>query len=1037
MSQLVPSPEQQAIIDLGLTSIKVRAGAGTGKTTTVAMVIANLVQKHNVRPEQVLGITFTNKAAAELSERIATLVGGSDPSQQVEVHTYHGFAAQVLGEFGPLAGVDSRLRVITPTFARQLLSETFFSSQFEHLDLTQTRSLDKISRFGDRLGDHLITPDRVLDLATTDDVGAARHEMAQVLEQYTTDKRSLGVVDYSDLVTLATSVMVNHPQLAVGVRDRYRVVVLDEYQDTNPAQRTLLSAIFTDGFPTIAVGDEDQTIYEWRGASAENFEMFPQQFRTADGEPAHELGLTLNRRSVQPILDIANQVRANASYGADRLNAPETDQPPPTEILAHWTDTALTEAEWVASNFERIHREGAAWSSMAILFRKNKDFAVMIDTFNRHDIPVEVANIGGLMTVPEVADLRAWLEVLDEPGASPALTRILLGSKFRLGLADLAVISRQARSMRPPANNDDEEPDPVSLVESIEQLDQIDDLRDGAKTAIGKFWAIYRDLVMEIQGRSLVEACRLVLDVTGAWGDVEALPATARLTARLNLYRFLDLAEEWSPLRGRPTLPAFLAYLRDMEAEPGDDLDAARLSGEDAVTFITVHRSKGLEWDTVALPALTEGNFPSSAQTYPNPLRFPEFVPTPLRIDQVFQGVAEDVDSYHKHLQTTHLRQEWRTAYVAVTRARHRLLASGAYWYGHPEPNKNPAKRSLLWDIVANSPHSTTTQTDDPIERPLVLRPHDDQPAPDPVFAGGWEEGLRMAIEDPTEIDRLSQQAEVHEPYLQLVDELSDRLFALDFETDPVSAEPEPVVSVTGLVTYAECPKSYYWTSVDPLPRRPSMAARRGTEVHRQIELHQRGHVPLDLAEPDNYDLPSSDPTSSQHPGALSTYLESRFASAKATLIEAPFALPLESGFKVRGRIDAVYIDDDRWEVVDFKSGQLRDDPARMVQLQAYAVAVSDLNFGLPPPQDLVVTFAYLGGGGGEISEVVDQEWLTQARSTLETHTSNIAVGNFQPTPGEWCRGCDFLRFCEPGKNAVREQGTKKQMEAKPNSDHS
>ncbi|HIE21362.1 MAG TPA: ATP-dependent helicase, partial [Acidimicrobiia bacterium] len=306
---LVPSPEQQAILDLGLTTIRVRAGAGTGKTTTVAMVIANLIHRHEVEPEQILGITFTNKAAADLADRVRDTLGAEvDPARQPEIHTYHGFAAQILAEFGPLAGVDNRSKVITPTYSRQLISETFFRRRYQHLDITYGGTLDRIRSLGNRLGDHLLRPEDLLRATRDgdDEVWAQRVEMAETLQVYDEEKRQLRVVDYADLITLSTRIVTGHPNLAQTIRERYRALILDEYQDTNPAQRILLAAIFDNGFPVVAVGDEDQTIYEWRGASARNFVDFPQHFKTPEGEPAHETGLTLNRRSCQQILDIAN-----------------------------------------------------------------------------------------------------------------------------------------------------------------------------------------------------------------------------------------------------------------------------------------------------------------------------------------------------------------------------------------------------------------------------------------------------------------------------------------------------------------------------------------------------------------------------------------------------------------------------------------------------------------------------------------------------------------------------------------------------------
>ncbi|HLE95100.1 MAG TPA: UvrD-helicase domain-containing protein, partial [Acidimicrobiia bacterium] len=137
MRPLTPSPEQAEILTLGLDAVRIRAGAGTGKTTTVAMVISNLIANHSLDPERILGITFTNKAASELADRVrSTIAGAVDEGRQVEVHTYHGFAAQVLAEFGALAGVDSRVKVITPTFSRQILSETFHRTTYQHLEIT-------------------------------------------------------------------------------------------------------------------------------------------------------------------------------------------------------------------------------------------------------------------------------------------------------------------------------------------------------------------------------------------------------------------------------------------------------------------------------------------------------------------------------------------------------------------------------------------------------------------------------------------------------------------------------------------------------------------------------------------------------------------------------------------------------------------------------------------------------------------------------------------------------------------------------------
>ena len=1016
MSALQPSAEQQEILDLGLDTIRIRAGAGTGKTTTIAMVIANLVGGHRIDPERILGITFTNQAASELADRVKSFLGPRvEEGRQAEVHTYHGFAAQVLSEFGALAGVDNRVRVITPTFSRQLLSETFHHTSYQHIDITNRGWLDKIRTLGDRLGDHLLTPAQLLAAShPSDDIWLSRVEILQTLQRYDADKRRLAVVDYADLVTLSTDLLTRHPELAREIRDRYQVVVLDEYQDTNPAQRTLLTTIFDAGFPVIAVGDEDQTIYEWRGASAQNFELFAGHFAAPDGRSAHDRALTLNRRSAPAILEIANQVRSRANPEAEALES--HDPAMPGQVITHWAADALAESDWIARRFETLHEEGVPWSEMAVLFRKNRDFAAVVDSMARHDIPVEVANLGGLLSVPEVADLRAWLTVVDRPDDSPSLVQIFFGSRYRLGFADIAPLTRWLAGADPAPARDAEDVPGVTLLEAIEQIDSVEGLRPEARAAYQHFLEVYREVLTESQGMSLVEVCRLVLDRTQAWQDIESLPANQRTTARLNLYRLLDLAEEWSPLRGRPSLNAFLEYLDAMEDEPAEELDSAHLSGEEAVTLVTVHRAKGLEWDVVAIPAVTELNFPGGSRQFPDPFRFPEHLPAEFRIDTTLDDMPEDEEDRKDYFRRRNQLQEWRVAYVAATRARSTLIVTGAYWYGTPETNVNPKKPSELFHLVEQHPVTRNEGHAEETPRPPLLRRDTWGAAPDPLFETGWDGALRAALAIDTAMRARASDLALEEEFETRVEGLHQTLFELSrlevLDPAPVDARS---VSVTGLVTYAQCPQRFFWSEVDRLPRRRNPAAVAGTELHRRIELHQRGQVPFEQFEHDLYD--AVDEVAGA--GGFKAFIESRYGTDKPDLVEAPFVVTLDNGFQVRGRIDAVYRSQGNWEIVDFKSGRPSDEPSRMVQLQAYAVAATNADFGVSPPEEIVVTFAYLGGGLTVHTEKADQPWRQRAEMELVRLTDAIDDGRYQATPGDWCHHCDFLRFCGPGKQEV------------------
>lgn len=1007
-----PTPEQQRIIEHPLEPVRVTAGAGTGKTATMAWRLAHLVETEGLAPEEALGITFTNKAAEELASRLrAHLPEHAAEGREVQVLTYHAFAGSLLREFGPHLGFARDLRVVTPGYARQLLRDALGEEDRPNLALTQPgRVVDELSRLASTLGDHLRTPEELISL-TDDEVGAARDELAAALVAYQRRKNDLGVIDYDDMVTRAHELATTEG-IAQQVRGRYRAVLLDEYQDTNPAQRELLRAVFGDGFPVTAVGDSDQTIYEWRGASPANFADFPIHFPTEGGEPSPTLTLSMNWRSSHAVLEVANDVRQAIRHRSDIERLMPRHDAPPGRVRTHWLHTSLDEADWIADEARRLHDEdGHAWNDIAVLFRKHAPMAVIRDALAARGIPVEVASLGGLLDVPEVADLHAWLRCLGRPHDDVALVRLLMGAHSRLGLGDLAPLAHWARRRSRSADPDGELG--WTLLEALDHLGEVEGLDPEAERRIERFIAVYRGLLTAAQGVSLVELCRLILDRTDAWLEVEALDGPARLSARLNLYRFLDLAEGWSPIEGAPSLPAFLEHLDLLADETSDNsLDTANVSGEDAVLLVTVHRAKGLEWPVVFLPALGKGTFPSNVITYADPFVRPEVVPYALRLDgEHLPHLGDDLNHRKAELKAAHDDQEWRTAYVAVTRARDELIATGAHWYTLGRA-KEP---SPLFEVIDARAEPVPGRVDDAGKAPDSLhRLSDGQAAPDPTFDGGWRQALIDAVADPSLPAAWATEAGVTEAFDETVGQLRLSLHDLPTAFTEPAPGPSPRLAVTGAVTFASCPQRYHWAHVDRLPRRPAPAARRGATVHRRIERHLRGDL--------TFDDVATEPSSHQYdgsplpPSAYDVFLASRFADMDPILVEAPFSLRVGEA-RVDGRIDAVFEPEPGlWEVVDFKSGRANDDPAQRIQLEAYAIAVSEAGFLGAAPERIRVTFAYLGEGTVvEVTEDVDAAWLATARARLEGIVEAASAGERHPTPSDACRWCDFSRFCEAG----------------------
>ncbi len=1002
-----PTDEQAQIIAHPLAPLRVAAGAGTGKTTTIVARLAAAVAE-GVEPEEAIGITFTNKAAEELADRLrGALAPLASEGREVEVTTYHGFALRLLAEFGASVGVERALDVIGPGYVRQLLHESLVTVPVHHLDLTAAaRRVDEAAALGTQLAGNLLEPEALAAAAPggDDEVWATRLDLARLLAGFREMKRHLGVVDYGDLILLAHRLVTTHPHLATRIRDRYRLVLLDEYQDTDPAQRELLRAIFVDGFPITAVGDTDQTIYEWRGASLENFAGFSRHFATADGQPAPTLPLTLNRRSGRRILGLANDVRDllhSSPQPPLRPARPEGD-----ELACGWFRTAWDEATWIAGEIRRLHdEEGVAWRDIGVLFRKNRYMALVRDALHQAEVPLEVASLGGLLTVPEVADVHAWLRVLGSPEDSAALMRILLGARYRLGLGDLVPLAAWVR--RRTATNDPDAELGYPLLEAIDRLDEVADLTGVARQRLAGFRDTYRRLLATAQGTTLVELIRHIVDAIDGWAEVEAMPPAAGLSARLNLYRFLDLAEDWSPLGGRPSLQAFLGYLTLLqEDDAAQELDTARVGGQDAVSLLTVHRAKGLEWDVVFMPAVAQGIFPSTSRGFDDPVSGAKWLPYELRLDAAhLPRLDEDKKARQDVLRARHLAQERRTAYVAVTRARRLLVLTGAAWY----ETKKPRAPSELLELARSRPDvRVAAWVDDPGDAP------GDRPVPaavpDPHFPAGWRNALRTAIADPTWATTQTEDAAAMEQ-----DRTQLRLL-LEGMPEPLEAAlpRHAATSVTGLVTLASCPQRFYWSEVERLPRRATPALRRGTEVHRRIELHHRGVSAFEDMELGGRTEP--DESAATGADAFSSFQRSRFAAADPILVETPIDLAI-AGTRIRGRIDAVFRPEpDTLEIVDYKSGGPSSDPNTLVQLQAYAVAAAEGALAGGAPGRLRVTFAYLGEDPvAEVSIEATDEWLADARDVIRALAEAARGDDFPATPSAACHRCDFSMFCAAG----------------------
>ncbi len=980
------------------------AGAGSGKTTVMAARVVWLVGTGQVRPEEVLGLTFTRKAAAELSARVRSALlrsgivdtDGLDDAGEQLVMTYDAFAARLVSDHGLRVGVEGDARMITGAARFRLASRVVAAAPgpFRQLARLKPDSVtDQVLRLDADLTSHLAgvddvraeceafvaealsapTNNRKQMYASLRDAAARaseRIELTGLVESFQSLKRGLGAVEFADQMAVAARLAQRVPEVSAALRAQFRVVLLDEYQDTSSAQAELLRALFSGdtprdglGHPVTAVGDPCQAIYGWRGAAAANIITFATSFPRADGTPALGFPLTVNRRSGQTILDAANALSASLRLDQELqwdgldvdLVAPEGT--PPGDIVAASFDTADGEVAWIADRIAASKATGQArrWRDIAVLTRRNATIRPLYSALLARDVPVEIVGLDGLLEVAEVADVVSTLRVIGDLTANPDLVRVLTGPRWALGPADLGVLGRRAAELagleRPDGSDFVEEVaaaiaggEAASVISLAEALD---DPGDGAYSPDGlrriracaaEFRALRRHA-----GDPVTDLVRRVIAALGL--EVELGLRGPEGPRQLNA--FVAAVAAYSDVDQDGSLTGLLAYLR-AEAEHGAGLEQAVVSEDDSVKLMTIHRAKGLEWELVFLPALADGVFPGGRVT-DNWLRNAGVLPAALRGDagsvpqlsEVTDAAAKD---YEAALKDELRRSDDRLAYVAVTRARQHLVATTHTWApGLVKPRPVSPYLVTLASfgelVVAEQPSETNpldggaaslpwpARLDEAArERRLAVAAEMARAADEHARTGAWP------ADDVATLDDAALLAEWDAAAQALLDEA--RASRRGRGTPPLP----PYLSATALMALESDREGYLEALARPMPVRPSRASRAGEDFHAWLE-RRFGTAPTLLGPEDDAD---------ERDGGVADLIErftgGAFADRTPVACEVPFSLFL-GGQVVRGRIDAVYHDRGRLEVVDWKTRSGRR--ANPLQLAIYRLAWAELS-GVP-----------------------------------------------------------------------------------------
>ncbi|MFE7483026.1 UvrD-helicase domain-containing protein [Streptomyces sp. NPDC057552] len=833
------TPEQTACITAPPAPQVIVAGAGSGKTTVMAARVVWLVGTGQVAPEQVLGLTFTNKAAGELAERVrkALIAAGvtdpevidpDHPPGEPTISTYHAFAGRLLTEHGLRIGLEPSTRLLADATRYQLAAKVLREAPGPYPALTRSFStlVSDLLALDGELSEHLVPPGRLAaydtellralehvrlsneDLRKIPETAEARRSLLGLTERYRAAKRSRDLLDFGDQIALSAELALTRPEVGAILRDEFRVVLLDEYQDTSVAQRLLLSALFGSGSgsgsgngsgtepgapgtsgaaapgsgtavdgtrptgPTghavTAVGDPCQAIYGWRGASVANLDDFPEHFPHADGTPATRFSLSENRRSGGRLLQLANglaePLRA-MHEGVEALRpAPGAERDGVVRCALLTTHTE--EIDWLADSLAHLVRTGTPPGEIAVLCRTAGDFPAIQAALVARGIPVEVVGLAGLLHLPEVADLVAVCEVLQDPGANASLVRLLTGPRWRIGPRDLALLGRRARLLvHRTAQGDDADPDrrlaeavegtdPAEVISLADALDTFliagDTADDGlpfsaeARVRFARLARELRDLRRSLAD-PLMDVLHRVLATTGLEVELSASPQALAARRRETLANFLDVAARFAALDGEASLLAFLGFLRTA-AQYEKGLDNALPGGENTVKVLTAHKSKGLEWDVVAVPGLVTGQFPSGqsrdawtaqAKVLPHALRGD--AATLPALDASDGLNARSVKAFKEEMKEHQHTEELRLGYVTFTRPRSLLLGSGHWWGPSQKKTRGPsAFLEALYEHCAAGHGEIEVWADKPAEdeeNPALAAPETDLAWPLPLDA--------------------------------------------------------------------------------------------------------------------------------------------------------------------------------------------------------------------------------------------------------------------------------------------------------------
>ncbi len=966
--------EQLQAVEHGEGPLLIIAGAGTGKTTVITTRIQNLILEKNIPPSSILALTFTEKAAAEMETRVDQILPYG--YTQLWIETFHAFADRILRQEAIHIGLNPSFDLIKEAESLLFLRKHLFDFELEYFRPlgNPMKFLQGMLNHFSRLKDDDISPDQYLKYAQeirnsksemrNEDEIKKTLEMANAFKKYEEMKTKEGVMDFSDLISNTLKLFRTRKNILAQYQKLFQYILVDEFQDTNYAQNELAILLSGEHKNITVVGDDDQSIYRWRGAAISNMIQFRSHF-----PKAKIIALTKNYRSTQNILDTSYQLIQNNN--PDRLEVKEKidkklvsrREIKGSEVEFIYTNKAEDEAEEVAKKIlELAKKSNLKYNEFAILVRANDHSTPFLRSLERRRIPYQFLGPGHLFQQNEIKDLISYLRALANFEDTSALYRVITLPVFDVAARDVAAILNFSKK-----NN-------YSLFEAMENVGDSSLTQEG-KEKITRIVEMMKRHLGKIPSETAGQILYYFFEDSGLLGHYLDPKSQRTEKEAQNIARFFEKLQNFAANREDASVFAVVDWI-DLSMELGESPLAADVdwTQNNAVNILTIHSSKGLEFPVVFVVNLVSQRFPSRDRK--------EQIPVPEDL------IKEVLPTGNESLQ-----EERRLFYVAMTRAKDNLFLTASKFYGEA---KRERKLSPFLSEALGVPYVESIvkkQTPKPAGQQLSLL-----------------EVINANIQNTQEKEKqstISSQQSVAINYISYSQISTFQTCPLHYKLRYILNFPSP-----------HAPALSYGISVHSSLRDVLLAKKAGENISDESikDILKKNWIK------EGYTSKIHEQQTYLQAEKILVEFWKNYKNEKPNTIgiETPFSFWLQK-VKAAGRIDRVdQLPDGSIEIIDYKTGKNMIDEKKAkddLQLSFYALAATEVRdqiFG-KSPQDLVLTLHYLEANQ-KVSTTRSKEELEFAKEKILSAVAEIEKSEFKCSGSMSCKNCEYKILCETSR---------------------